>query len=149
MNTSKVLQLQVANDRLEELVKVYGLNPNLSKYWKDGKLYYSYLTGGGLLASIDTITYNPEYQQLVHAFEKRTGDKVFHVIESGQFLNLLYVSAPDEELSEEEQQETWDFEFIEELNCINAYVINLEEPSLSEYGDIFLGSYQGVLIRTA
>lgn len=148
MDKLKQLQRTEADNRLELLVKLYDLNPNLIKYWNDGKLYYSYLTGGGFLASIDTITYDPRYQKIVKEYEDRTGNLVFHVIESGHLLNLLYISAPEADFSEEDQRDYWDSEFIEELNCISAYVFNLNEPNLSEHGDIFLASCQGVLVRT-
>lgn len=148
MDSVKSAQLQEASDRLKTLVNVFSLNPNLIKYWNEGELYYSYLTGGGLLASIDTITYDPRYQEQVKQYEDRTGNLVYHVIESGSLLNLLYVSAPRSEFSEEEQREAWDSEFLEELSCASAYVINLLEPDFSEHGDIFLDTYQGVLVRT-
>lgn len=149
MDISKSAQLQEANNRLETLVNVFNLNPNLLKYWSEGKLYYSYLTGGGLLASIDTITYDPNYQERVKQYEDRTGNLVYHVIESGSLLNLLYVSAPDKNISEDEQRGIWDMELMNQtFSWVSAYVINLDDPDLSEHGFILLGAYQGVLIRT-
>lgn len=142
------LQKKEATTRLETLVTVFSLNPNLIKYWNEGKLYYSYITGG-LLASIDTITYDPNYQELVNQYEKRTGNLVYHVIESGRLLNLLYVSGPQKNITEDEQREIWAMELMNQtFSWVAAYVINLDNPSLSEHGDIFLDSYQGVLIRT-
>lgn len=149
MDISKSAQLQEANNRLETLVNVFSLNPNLNEYWHEGELYYSYLTGGGLLASIDTITFDPRYQEQVKQYEDRTGNLVYHVIESGSLLNLLYVSAPDKNISENEQREIWDMELMNQtFSWVSAYVINLDDPDLSEHGDILLGAYQGVLIRT-
>lgn len=148
MDKLKHLQKTEATARLETLVTVFSLNPNLIKYWTEGKLYYSYITGG-LLASIDTITYDPNYQELVNQYEKRTGNLVYHVIESGRLLNLLYVSRPQKNITEDEQREIWDMELMNQtFSWVAAYVINLDNPSLSEHGDIFLDSYQGVLIRT-
>lgn len=149
MDQLKHLQNTEATARLETLVTVFGLNPNLIKYWNEGKLYYSYITGGGLLASIDTITYDPNYQEMVKQYEKRTGNLVYHVIESGRLLNLLYVSVSDITITEDEQREIWDMELMNQtFSWVAAYVINLDNPSLSEHGDIVLDSYQGVLIRT-
>lgn len=149
MDQLKHLQKTEATTRLETLVTVFSLNPNLIKYWNEGKLYYSYITCGGLLASIDTITYDPNYQELVNQYEKRTGNLVYHVIESGRLLNLLYVSEPQKNITEDEQREIWDMELMNQtFSWVAAYVINLDNPSLSEHGDIFLDSYQGVLIRT-
>ncbi len=36
MDISKSAQLQEANNRLETLVNVFNLNPNLLKYWNGG-----------------------------------------------------------------------------------------------------------------
>ena len=44
-----------ALERLSQLEKLYGLNPKVRKYFAEGKLYYSYITGG-VIGSIDTIT---------------------------------------------------------------------------------------------
>ncbi|HER9585289.1 TPA: hypothetical protein VM496_000642 [Streptococcus pyogenes] len=145
----KSTQFKESKNRLEMLVKAFNLNPNLIKYWNEGRLYYSYLTGGGLLASIDTITYDPNYQKIVKEYEERTGNLVYHVIESRSLLNLLYVSAPDKNISEDEQREIWDMELMNQtFSWVSAYVINLDNPELSEHGDIFLDVYQGVLVRT-
>ena len=147
MDKIKSLQQNEAINRLETLVNTYSLNENLLKYWKEDKLYYSYLTGGGLLASIDTITYNPNYQKLVEEYETKTGNLVYHAVESGHLLNLLYVSRPESNCSEEEQREIWDMECLDN-GYIGAYVSNLEEPEFSEHGDIFVEAYQHVLVRT-
>ena len=50
-----------ALERLSQLEKLYGLNPKVRKYFAEGKLYYSYITGG-VIGSIDTITYDPRFR---------------------------------------------------------------------------------------
>lgn len=40
--------------RIKTLIKKLNLNANILEYFKDGKKYYSYLTGGGFLGSVDT-----------------------------------------------------------------------------------------------
>ena len=44
-----------ALERLSQLEKLYGLNPKVRKYFAEGKLDYSYITGG-VIGSIATIT---------------------------------------------------------------------------------------------
>ena len=39
-------QKKEAISRLEKLNETLGINPNLIKYFKEDRLYYSYLTGG-------------------------------------------------------------------------------------------------------
>ena len=91
-------QAQEAIARINTLVRQCGLNPKIAKYSNEGKIYYSYLTAGGLMGSIDTITYDPKYAEAVRQFESLfRGSKVYHAIETktgfGTMLSLLYVSA--------------------------------------------------------
>lgn len=78
--------------RLEMLEEQFGLNPNVKKYYGEGKLYYSYLTGGGIMGSIDTINYDKRYARIVNSFEEQTSYLVYHVIEHGEHIYLLFVS---------------------------------------------------------
>lgn len=84
--------MQEALYRLSDLEKLYGLNPKVRKYFDEGKLYYSYITGGGFIGSIDTIQYDPRYAEIVENFEEQTGCLVYHVIERKNTIALLYVS---------------------------------------------------------
>ena len=81
-----------ALERLTTLEKLYGLNPKVKRYFEDGKLYYSYVTGGGYIGSIDTINYNPRYAEIVESFEMQTDYLVYHVVEYKETIALLYVS---------------------------------------------------------
>ena len=51
-----------AIQRIKTLTEKYQLNPHILDYFLEGKVYYSYLTAGGLMASIDTISYDPAYR---------------------------------------------------------------------------------------
>lgn len=127
--------------RLEELCDEMGLNPKVYDYFNEGKLYYSYLTAGGYMGSIDTINYDKRYADAVKAIEKETGALVYHVIETqvknAVLLALLYVS---------KYTEDWMTEHLEN-NLIYAYVCCPDSPLDYEVGSIALSSKQGALIR--
>lgn len=136
---SKEQMKKEATSRLEQLVNKFSLNPNVAKYWeKDGQLYYSYLTGGGFVGSVDKIDYDPKNIAVVKQFEAEYGSMVYHAIEDKGTLILLSVSNdPDE----------WEYERLED-NVIMAYVHNFEYPDQSEFGDVALNAWQGALVRT-
>ena len=127
--------------RLEELCDEMGLNPKVYDYFNEGKLYYSYLTAGGYMGSIDTINYDNRYADAVKAIEEETGALVYHVIETqvknAVLLALLYVS---------KYTEDWMTEHLEN-NLIYAYVCCPDSPLDYEVGSIALSSKQGALIR--
>ena len=81
--------------RLEMLEQIYGVNPNIKKYLKAGRLYYSYVTGGGYIGSIDTIGYDARYAEAARRFERETGCPVYHAIEHKSTLALLYVGTDE------------------------------------------------------
>ena len=130
-------------ERMVEIQNKFGLNPNLIKYLDEGKVYYSYITGNGIIGSIDTIDYDEKYVQIIKDFEKKRKAYVYHAIESKgymgekeyEFLSLLYVS---------KNEEDWPIERIED-NYIQAYVVNLRNNKLSEIGDIFLDAFKGIM----
>lgn len=125
--------------RLKLLEKQTGLNPKVRQYYEEGKLYYSYLTGHGFIGSIDTITYDPRYEQIVKEAEDLYEIKVYHCVESAlpfASLSLLYVEN--------------DLRFLREgrpeNGILSAYVHNFELDE-GEFGDIMLTSYEGALVR--
>lgn len=135
-----------AISRIKTLIEKCNLNPNILIYFKDGKIYYSYLTAGGFLGSIDTISYDKAYEQAVKKFEKEHPDfVVYHVVEtitvSGKFLSLLYVS---------NDKENWESERLQDDKAIMTYVLNLNNPKLSEFGYITIDGFgkSGALVRT-
>ena len=137
-------QAQEAIVRINTLIRQCGLNPKVAKYFSEGKIYYSYLTAGGLMGSIDTITYDPKYAEAVRQFESLfRGSKVYHTIETktgfGAMLSLLYVSADEDD---------WPGERLEG-NEILAYVCNIDDPNESEIGYIRVEGFggSGALVR--
>ena len=146
MTVTTVEIKEEAINRIKTLTETCNLNSNVLKYFKEGKKYYSYLTAGGFLGSIDTISYNKVYEQAVKKFEKdHPNYLVYHAIETitanEKLLSLLYVS---------DMKEDWESERLQSDNFIMSYVVNLNNPKLSEFGDIFIDAFgeSGALIRT-
>ena len=144
-----VTSVEIKNEainRIKTLIEKCNLNPKVLKYFKEGKVYYSYLTAGGFLGSIDTISYDKAYEQAAKKFEMEHPESlVYHVIEtitlSGKFLSLLYVS---------NEKEDWESERLQSDNAIMVYVLNLDNPELSEFGYITVEGFgeSGALVRT-
>lgn len=142
--TDKEVKDETIN-RIKALMKGCNLNRNVLKYFKKGQICYSYLTAMGMIGSINSISYNKDYEKAVRDFEEEhKGYVVYHAIESitpqGKLLALLYTS---------DDKEDWDCERLDE-NYVMAYVVNFTFPEYSEYGDIFLDRFEesGALIRT-
>lgn len=143
--TRKEIKEEAIN-RIKTLIKKCNLNPNVMRYFQEDKVYYSYLTAGRYIGSIDTIFYEKDYEQAVKKFEKKHPNYlVYHAIESittqGKFLSLLYVS---------DDKEEWESERIEGNNSIMSYVLNFDIPDYSEFGYIVIDRYMesGALVRT-
>lgn len=143
--TRKEIKEEAIN-RIKTLIKKCNLNPNVMRYFQEDKVYYSYLTAGRFIGSIDTISYEKDYEQAVKKFEKKHPNYlVYHAIESittqGKFLSLLYVS---------DDKEEWKSERIEGNNSIMSYVLNFDIPDYSEFGYIVIDRYMesGALVRT-
>lgn len=128
-------------ERIEFWIKNFGLNPNIYNYFSEDRLYYSYLTAGGFIGSIDTISYDKKYEKLVKEFENEYDTVVYHCIESktvfGNFLTMLYVGRDKDEWSGERP-------FLDGLVMANVY--NLDE-SFNEIGLAKFEAYQGALVR--
>lgn len=98
-SATKEQQNQMADDkkkkealkRLDSLEKLYHLNPNVRRYFKEERLYYSYITGGGYIGSIDTINYDERYAAAVKRFEETNSCLAYHVIECGDTISILFV----------------------------------------------------------
>ena len=126
-----------ASSRLVQLISDLGLNSKVVNYWNEARLYYSYLTAGGYMGSIDKIEHDPQYVDVVKKFEEEYGSMVYHVIESNDALILLSVSNDDDE---------WKYERLEG-NKIMAYVHCTNTPDQSEFGEVVLSSLHGALVR--
>ena len=136
---SKEAKKEEAVKRLEELTKTFNLRPNnILKYFKEDKIYYSYITCKGPLGTIDTINYDKRYAEVVDRFEEEYDCLVYHVIETGNTIALLFVS---------DNKEEWEFETLFCGQYVFAYVCNFDNPDYSEFGDIIISSFKGALIR--
>lgn len=134
-------QKKEAKIRMRLLTQRYNLNPNLNKYLEEGRIYYSYIVGGAF-GCIDTINYDKSYADFIKRFEKERNAYVYHAIETetiyGKMLALLYVSSNINDWEAERPKS----------NFIASYVHNMTEDK-GEFGDIFLTSDNGALVRTA
>ncbi|MCD8120849.1 MAG: hypothetical protein LUE65_01230 [Clostridiales bacterium] len=135
-NMDRAKQIKEAMLRLTTLENIYGINPNIKKYFGEGKLYYSYITGG-FLGSIDTIDYDKRYVKVVKDFEERTAYLVYHVIECGNTISLLYVSDDYNHWLEERPTSSG----------VMAQVVNMDTHE-NEMGFIRVDIIQGALYRS-
>lgn len=122
--------------RLTALEGMYLLNPNIKKYFSEGRLYYSYLTGGGYIGSIDTISYDKRYEEIVKKFEAETSALVYHAVEHRNTLSLFFVSASISQWEREQPQK----------EGILAQVFDLDTGE-SRQGYIKLDVLQGAFYR--
>ena len=146
MGATKAEIKHEAINRINTLIEKCNLNSNVLKYFIEGKVYYSYLTANGFMGSIDTVSYDKNYEKAVKDFEtKHPNYQVYHVIESittqGKLLSLLYVS---------DDKEAWESERLESDNSIMSYVLNIDNFELSEFGYIAIDKFMesGALVRT-
>lgn len=120
----KALQRKEAIARLGALTRRFHLHQHILDYYKQGRVYYSYLWGM-FMAAIDTIKYDPRYVKVMADFEARTQSVVYHAIEFGktsEYLALLSVSS---------NPENWPSERLDG-DHIQAYVHNFEHPDDSK-----------------
>jgi len=122
--------------RIGILIRLYGLNPNVLHYFEENRLYYSYLTGGGFIGSIDTISYSRKYEELVSIFENSYNCTVYHAIECDDSLFLLYVG---------NDKQHW-FEEVPISQGIFGALFNLETATL-KFGYIQVDTLNGALYR--
>jgi len=134
----KAKQKHEALCRIDELTDIYSLNPNIKKYYRKGRLYYSYLTARGMMGSIDTINYDERCPKIVEGFEK-DGNLVYHCIEYKETLASLFVGASEDE---------WESERVHKGRIL-AYVYDFANPRLSKISYISVDSFgeSGALIR--
>ena len=133
---SRNKQNKEAMERLTILENIYGINPKIKKYFSEGKLYYSYITGG-FMGSIDTINYDKRYTNVVKTFEEQTSYLVYHVIERGNTISLLFVSDDYNHWLEERPTSSG----------VLAQVINMDTYE-NEHGFIRVDINQGALYRS-
>lgn len=135
---------KLACSRLEKMEGMFEMDSKvLREFKKTGRIYCSYpvIWGGDAL---ELITNDHRYAQAIRDFEEKSKCLVFHAVEAywehGTLLALLYAA------HKEEGDLTW--EDYEEKQVVPAYVVNLEYPSHSEFGDIVICGRNGALHRT-
>ena len=124
--------------RIEMLTKKYSLNPNLLKYFKEGKIYYTESIIPGIWASMDNITYDEKYVKIVNRLERVYDVMVYHCILTGPYFSMLYVSPHENEWEMQRPAKNSDW--------IMAAVYNMEEDEF-DFGDIKLSAATNTLIR--
>ena len=139
MKNSKEKMFAEALKRLKNLEEKIGLRQNIYECFKDGKLQYSHLMEGRG-GCTNTINYNEKYAKIVKEFEEKYGHLVYYIIENGNTIALLYVGCDEEE---------WETEVLFDKQYLASYVYNLDNPQLSEFGDIVVNIADGVLVRIA
>ena len=141
---------RVGIKRCQNMVKDYGLNPNIVKYLIAGKLYYSY----GY--SIDTIDYDPKYARAVKQFEHDHNAFVYHAIEyhdysivnSEGYSIKLYTESEEHSklvlLYVGNDVDQWNCEEIYN-NYAKAYCCNFNTPSSSGFCYVELSAPNGYI----
>ena len=134
----KQAQKAEAIRRIMYLTEKYDLNPNLLKYYKEGKIYYTESIIPGLWASMDNITYDHKYVELVQRLERIYNVHVYHCILTGPLFDMLYVSS---------HEDGWEMERPEsETGWVMSATYNSEYDEF-EFGNIQLSVASQTLIR--
>ena len=144
MNVS--LQKAEALKRLAYLVSK-GLHEDVLEFFKDGKLCFSdcFSVLPTLYAFEKDNGVSEEWLDKVRKVEEDYDIYVYHVSHCyttfGELLNLLYVTS---------YQEEWEDDWIDlKQGYPVTYVINLSEPTFSEFGSIGIKVVAGGIIRVA
>ena len=124
--------------RIMFLTEKYNLNPNLLKYFKEGKIYYTESLIPGIWASMDNITYDEKYVKIVERLEREYNLLVYHCILSGSLFHMLYVSSHEDNWEGEQPSEKSDW--------IMSAVYNPDYDDF-EFGDIEVSVVMQTLVR--
>ena len=147
MSVSKLRKKEEAIKRLEVLTRTLDLNPNILKYFKENKLYYSYTTCNGYIGSIDTISYVADYEELVKKFENDYNCLVYHVVEDNfGMLSFFYVSDCEEEWETQQPEGKFVPAFVISFNK-SKLKNEIYEVQYQEYGEIICSSLGGAVTR--
>ena len=136
MNVPKEEKRLEALARLNLLTKRFNLDPRIRECFAEGALFYSYKICDGVAAAIDSIGYDLRYLEEAVYLEDRTDCLVYHAIESGDNLALLFVS---------DYRSDWEHERLQGTS-LWAYVRNYKDPNLSGVKYISLDSSLGALL---
>ena len=122
-----------------ERMKSLKLYPNIIKEFEKENIVNMSENGGFLYWLTD------EQKEIVSEFEQENDVLVYHVIhnftEIGEMLTFLYVS---------DEKEEWEYDREDlKAGCACAYVKNLSDDYLSEFGGVCIEPRIGGLVRTA
>ena len=122
-----------------ERMKSLKLYPNIIKEFEKENIVNMSENGGFLYWLTD------EQKEIVSEFEQEYDALVYHVIhnftEIGEMLTFLYVS---------DEKEEWEYDREDlKAGCACAYVKNLSDDYLSEFGGVCIEPRIGGLVRTA
>ena len=122
-----------------ERMKSLKLYPNIIKEFEKENIVNMSENGGFLYWLTD------EQKEIVSEFEQENDVLVYHVIhnftEIGEMLTFLYVS---------DEKEEWEYDREDlKAGCACAYVKNLSDDYLSEFGSVCIEPRIGGLVRTA
>ena len=120
-------------------MKSLKLYPNILKEFEKENIVNMSENGGFLYWLTD------EQKEIVSEFEQENDVLVYHVIhnftEIGEMLTFLYVS---------DEKEEWEYDREDlKAGCACAYVKNLSDDYLSEFGGVCIEPRIGGLVRTA
>lgn len=142
----KQLQKKEALDRLKILHKEFQTMDSIVKeYEKDNTIFYSEYQNETFQGILYWISNNEEFECAIKEFEEQNNALVYHAVLTpltyGRTLTLLYVSQYQEEWKKDRE------ELIEGLPL--AYVINLDDENMSEFGGIQIIGVNGGISRIA
>ena len=125
-------------------LKLLRVLPIVIKDFKKGIVYYSEYQNKIFNATLYYVSNNKVYEKVIKKFEEKTGALVYHAqlthLTFGTCLSLLYVSKDPSERNKDIN----DLTHGEAL----AYVDNLSDNDLSEYGYIGVKPSMGGITRT-
>lgn len=123
---------------IEILTAKYSLNPNLLKYFMEGKVYYTEEIVPYNIASMDNITYDQKYVDIINTFEEQNDVLVYHAILKHENFCMLFINGKN----------PWYSSLPEEngVDVILAAVFNLVTKTLS-MEHIAINAVGGTLIR--
>lgn len=131
--------------RLEQLTKAFDLKEDILKQFKEGAISYCFpvsVDGRKPVGMIGVKCFDPRWREEIEKFERRYNALVYLALANkspyGEMLSMLYVSSHEKE---------WEYEGVTR-DYIAAYVYNFDMEE-GEFGDIFLTSNNGALIRKA
>lgn len=137
-------RMKEALRRLEKLMEDFDLNRDILNQFKKGALSYCFpipVDGMPLYTGV-VKCFDRKWREEIEKFELKRNALVYlalvNITPYGEMLSMLYVSSHEEE---------WEYEGPTE-DCVAAYVYNFDMGE-GEFGDIFLTSNEGVLIRKA